>query len=134
MNEINIKGKNFYLFLKVYRVDLSEIKKGLSINNPEKIMGFAGASLGLPDVYISEELYEKTLLAPYVCDELQAVLNNIAREDYGIMSEDEKQYNSEQRWIAGSYYDVIARFDISCGRVEFTGYDGYALIQLIETD
>jgi len=130
MNTVYINDEKFCLFFKQNRIELSEIKKGMAIDNPEKITGFSGVMLTLPNVYISENLNIRLQCDPSVEEELKSVLSNIIREDYGFISEDEKQFNAEQRWLAGSFYDVIARFDISCGRVEFTGYDGYAVIRL----
>lgn len=133
MNTICVNGEKFHLFLEAHRVKLSEIKKGIAVNSPEKINGYAGISLGLPDVYICEELYKKVQILPSVNDELLTLLNNIIREEYGLVSADEKEYNAEQRWLSGSYQDVKARFKISCGMAEFTGFHEYALIGLCDT-
>lgn len=128
MREIN--GRKYYLFSHAKAVNTQDIENAYRVSSPERINGYAGVIHGLPEILISDELYRELQGNSIIIEEISDVLHRIVREEYGDVTAEEKEYNAEQRWLAGSFCDVVARFDISCGRVEFIGYDEYAIIKI----
>lgn len=125
-----INGRKYHLFSHAKAVNIQEVENAYHISSPERIIGYAGVILGLPDIFISDELYREIQGNSKIVEEISDVLHRIVREEYGKVTTEEKEYNAEQRWLAGSFCDVVVRFDISCGSVEFIGYDEYAIIQI----
>ena len=100
---------------------IKQVRRGFryGIKPPDKIQGYAGAIIALPEVHLSRKLYEILTLHPEFKSELHDILVSISKEDYGDISDDDRDYNGEQRWLAGTYNFVVARFNTEYGTVEF---------------
>ena len=131
MCETRKGGRRLYLFQQSATVNKNEIEKCYGIKQPERINGFAGVVSAMPDIFVTEELFELMKNNPSARNELTEIIRRIAGEDYGDINEEEREYNSDQRWLAGSYCDVVARFDLSFAKVAFVGYSDYAVIELL---
>lgn len=110
---------------------LEQVKAAYGIEHPEKINGFTGAFiLTLPEVYLSDELYNKLKECPSLETELNRILNAIHKEEYGDISDEDRDYNGEQRWLAGTYDGVTALFHTEFGIIRFECEDNKALLTL----
>lgn len=111
---------------------LKQVKKGFGygIKHPQKIQGYAGAVLTLPEVHIDRALFDILTVHPEFKVQLHDILVSISKEDYGYISDDDRDNNGEQRWLCGTYNFVVARFHTDFGTVEFECENNMASLTL----
>jgi len=91
------------------------VSKGYGNPHPEKTLGYAGAFLfTLPDVYVSDTVELLLAESPERAGRLMELLNRLKHDDYGEISEKDKNNNIESRYTGG-----YSSWMTACYRTEF---------------
>lgn len=67
------------------------------------------------DIYVDDYIYSK--LSAAVRNDIESCLQLFIKDDYGIISEDEKDTNTENKYL-GDGKNLIGRYEISVGIIE----------------
>ena len=111
------------------------VSKGYGIQNPERVLGFAGAFLfHVPDVYISDTIASRLKLNPTFKDDLLTMLERFCTDDYGFVTFLEQNSNNETRYLCGSSTWMIARYGSRFGGVVFETFYDLSLLYFVEED
>ena len=102
------------------------VSKAYKIQTPERINGYEGAFLfHIPDVYVSDRIAQRMAVNTTAADELKRMLNRFHKDDYGFVTEFERDCNIETRYLSFSSSWMIGRYsgEILSGVIFETLYD-----------
>ena len=95
-----------------------QLKKAYGVSGSHLPHGFhAIASFDLGNVYADDAIFKK-LNSDVQC-EIDDCLQRFVREDYGDLTEEEREQNGESKYL-GNGGGMIARYKISIGMIEIT--------------
>lgn len=114
-------------------------QKGYGIKQPDRISGFNGFFYRLPDIYVYGMLETWLEHNEKMEDELKSFINRFKAEDYGFVTRNEHDGNTEDRWLCGSYKWNIGRYSFGkdynhLGGVVLEFFDDFGLMYSIEED
>ena len=102
--------------------DRNELKKqlarasGIDVEKGKLPQGFSSIiSFDFGDIYIDDYIYSKIDLK--VENEIDNCLENLLLENYGIVTDEEKEMSLENKYFGGGKYQ-IGRYEISIGIIE----------------
>ncbi len=85
-------------------------RKGYGVKQPDRILGFNGFFYSLDDIYLYGKLEGIVENNSKLSDELKGFIDRFLKEDYGFVTENEYDNNSENRWLCGSCSHSIGRY------------------------
>ncbi len=84
------------------------------------------ASFDFGDIFVDEAISEK--MKPCVQMEIDSCLCRFLQEDYGLISDEEKEQNGENKYF-GNGCNLIAKYQTSIGIIEIV-FNGETMISL----
>lgn len=114
-------------------------QRGYGVKRPDRISGFMGFFLRLPDIYAYGRLEMWLEHDPSVEDELLGFIRRYVAKDYGFVTRSEHDNNIENNCLCGTSYDTIARYSFSEERNHYGGvilefFEDFGLFYSIEED
>lgn len=106
-----------------------QLRKASGLGQCQEPLGFSeisGYSIG--DVYISKLL--KSVLYEALCSEIDACLERFECGDYGDISTEEREQNTDCKYF-GDGERIVARYGISIGIILIEQYGTNTLLKLI---
>jgi len=109
------KEKHMKLFYVDEKPDVKEMhditSAGYGTKHPEHILGYAGCFLfSLQDVYVSDRIEANLARNAKFGDRLMDFIDRFQRCDFGEITRQEENHNTDERFLSGSSCYMIARY------------------------
>ena len=126
-----------YLYKKAIKRDIEDVKQqlcaatGINPQSSHRPHGFgAVVAFDFGDIYIDD--YLNIQLNDELKNDIDNCLIRLLKDDYGNVTEDEKDDNVENRYFGGG--DIIGRYEIAVGVIEITVMNKRTDIVLLKGD
>ena len=123
-----------YLYKKAIKRDIENVKRqlceatGINPQSSHRPHGFgAVVSFDFGDIYIDD--YLNSQLDDELKNDINNCLTRLLKDDYGNITEDEKDDNVENRYFGGG--DSIGRYEIAIGVIQITVMRVHTEIKLL---
>lgn len=123
-----------YLYKKAIKRNIEDVKQqlckatGINPQSSHRPHGFgAVVAFDFGDIYIDD--YLNIQLNDELKNDIDNCLIRLIKDDYGNVTEDEKDDNVENRYFGGG--DIIGRYEIAIGVIEITVMKAHTEIKLL---
>ena len=96
-------------------------QEAYGVKRPDMISGFMGFFFRVPDVYVYGKLEKWAENNAKVEEELKVFIKRYMAQDYGFVTSDEHDLNTENRWLCGSTSWTIARYSFENEELQHRG-------------
>lgn len=127
-----------YLYRKDPERDMTKIAEqlrrasGIKEGSEHCPHGFSGiVSFSFGDIYVDDNLNK--LLSETVKEEIDGCLEQMSREDYGMIDAEEEDVNIENKYL-GNGKGLLGRYSISEGIIEIAIELKYTMVSLINDE